>query len=348
MTVDTLGPEGFGTYQVDWGAGEPQFTRVSRPPERLLIPGFVDIHFHGAFGVDCLTTDEAGMATLIARLEAEGYEGVLPTTVTTDSATVLRFLHILPDHPLILGFHLEGPFISPKYPGAQPPEFILDPPEGPSEWDLILENPRLKVVTMAPELPRALELIRRLDQRGVVVSMGHTNATYDEARFGFEFGARHTTHTYNAMRPLHHRDAGTVGYALWQEGLACELIYDRKHVSREAAAILIRNKPQDKIIGISDCTMAAGMPSGTVFEMWGLRCVTGKGEVRLEENGALAGSAATLYDVFRNLCEDFGPEVAIRACCVNPRLALGLNSPPRVYLELDKDLKIVARRVLRS
>ena len=344
--VDALGPQGFGTYEVEWGNGQPSLRKVSKAPEHLLVPGFVDIHIHGAYGIDFMSATKDQMADLCDALEKQGYEAFLPTTVTAPSEEVKSALDNLPDHPLVAGFHLEGPFISEKHPGAQPPEFIVSPADGLSEWDEILDHQRLKVVTLAPETPMALELTTRLTQRGVVVSMGHTDAKYDEARRGFEFGAAHTTHTFNAMRALHHREAGIVGYALNNEALRCELIYDRLHVSPEAAELLFRNKPPGGVIAVSDSTMATGMEPGNRIEMWGHECVTEVGEVRLASNGALAGSAITLYDAFKNLLEDFGPERAIRACSLNPRDALRLEGPPKVYLELDDDLDIIGRKVV--
>jgi N-acetylglucosamine-6-phosphate deacetylase len=189
---------------------------------------------------------------------------------------------------------------------------------------------------MAPELPHALELASRLMERGVIVSMGHTNATYEEARRGFEFGAAHTTHTFNAMRGLHHREAGILGYALATDALRCELIYDRLHVSREAAGLLFKCKPEDRVIAVSDSTLATGLPPGQTVTMWGHECVIGKKQVRLASNGALAGSAITLLDAFRNLHEDFGAEKAIRACCLNPRAALGISQIKR-WVQLDRE-----------
>lgn len=340
---DALGPEGFGVYEIDWSGPEPSFTKVSRPPKGLLIPGFVDIHIHGAFGTDMMSASPDDMRELCRKLEASGYEGFLPTTITASAGDVAQALASLPDDPMILGFHLEGPFISPEFPGAQPPSFIASPPTGPSEWDPILDDPRLKVVTLAPEFPHALDLATRLMKRGVIVSMGHTNATFEEARRGFEFGASHTTHTYNAMRGLHHREAGTVGYALTNDSLACELIYDRLHVAPEAARLLVKCKPAEKVIAVSDSTLATGLPPGQTVKMWGLDCVIGKKQVRLASNGALAGSAITLLDAFRNLHEDFGPEMAIRACCLNPRKALRLEGIRRWVL-LDRNLSIVELR----
>jgi N-acetylglucosamine-6-phosphate deacetylase len=343
---NAIGPEGYGTYDVDWSASPPRFERVSRPPKATLIPGFVDIHIHGAFGIDFMSASRADLEILCSRLEELGYEAFLPTTVTASPADVSKALSRLPEHPMILGFHLEGPFISPKFPGAQPPSAIVDPPVGASDWDAILDDPRLRVITLAPELPHALDLIARLMKRGVRVSIGHTNATYEEARRGFEFGAAHATHTFNAMRPLHHREAGTIGYALVSDDLATELIYDRLHVSQEAARLLLKCKPESKVIAVSDSTMATGMPPGQTIEMWGLKCVTGPKEIRLAENGSLAGSAITLLDAFRNLAEDFGEEAAIRACCLNPRQALGMTGPPRLFVELDGKYEIVGRHSL--
>jgi N-acetylglucosamine-6-phosphate deacetylase len=170
--------------------------------------------------------------------------------------------------------------------------------------------------------------------------MGHTDATFDEARRGFEFGATHATHTFNAMRGLHHREAGMVGYALLSSDLVCELIYDRHHVCEEAARLLMKGASPEQIVAVSDSTMATGMPPGTVLEMWGLKCFTGKDEVRLADSGALAGSAITLHDAFLNIWEDFGVDVAIRTCSLNPRRALRSQERVRTYLEFDRDRKI--------
>lgn len=336
-----LGPNGLGSYALD-----PE-TRTLVPadgsPENLLIPGFVDVHIHGAFGVDFMSAEREDLLRMLRGLEKHGYEALLPTTVTASAADVKRALANLPEDPMVLGFHLEGPFISPKFPGAQPPNAIVAPPEGPSEWDEILDDSRMRLITLAPEIPGATRLVERLHGRGVIVSMGHTNATYAESATGHAAGVTHSTHTYNAMRPLHHREAGTVGFCLNEDGMACEIIYDRLHVSPEAAAVLIRCKPQDKLIAVSDSTLASGIPAGQTIRMWGLEAIVGQGQVRLPD-GTLAGSAITLLDAFRNLHADFGPEIAIRACSINPRLELGMDpNHPRVWIELDPNLNIVNR-----
>lgn len=336
MTIlAALGPQGFQNYAVDIAtmAMEPS----DRPAEGLLVPGFVDLHIHGAFGKDFTTGSAEDLLAMADGLAKAGYEAFLPTTVTGSREGTRQALESLPDgDPRMPGFHLEGPFISPKHPGAQPPAFIVEPTP---DWDPILDDPRLRVVTLASEIPGGLDLARRLSRRGVAVSLGHTDATYAQVAEAVAAGATRTTHTYNAMRPLHHREAGTVGAALLMPQLTAELIYDRIHVSRPAAEILLRSKGPHGVTAVSDATMAAGMAAGTEIEMWGLGCVVGERQVRLRD-GTLAGSGITLYDAFQNLAQDFGPETAIRLCCLNPRRELGMGRP-KVWLVMDGEYRIV-------
>lgn len=341
--VRFLGPNGIAVYAVDWAEKGPVFTPVERSASSLLVPGFVDIHIHGAFGIDFMTASSDDLVAVSEKLKARGYDLWLPTTVTASADEVLEALERLPDHPMIGGVHVEGPFISAEFPGAQPKEAIIEPMVISSQWDRVWANPNVKIVTIAPERPGALELIAKLRRFGKVVSFGHTNATYDEARFGFEFGGSHTTHTFNAMRGLHHREPGMLGYALSQDGMTCELIYDRIHVCKASAAILLKNKPNEKVVAVSDSTLATGLPPQTVVHMWGQEAVTGKNTVTLKGSGTLAGSAVTLHDSFKMLAEDFDDETAIRLCCLNPRRALGITSVPRVFVELNSSYEVVDR-----
>ncbi len=348
MSIYTaLGPEGLGSYWVDWSSGDPEFDRVSEAANRVLVPGFVDVHIHGGFGIDFMSASPEEMHILCDGLKREGYEAFLPTTITTNADAVGKALASLPDDPMIAGIHLEGPFISPKRPGAQPKSAIVEPFVGKSQWDSILNDPRLRVVTLAPEQPHALELTTRLLQRGVFVNMGHSDATYEDARRGYEFGARGVTHMFNAMSGFHHREPGLVGYALQNDDLYTELIYDRLHVSKDAAQLLFKCKPADRVIAISDGTKAIGLPPGEKVDLWGQPGVVGRGEVRTLD-GVLAGSAITLYAAFKNLAHDFGLEVAIACCCMNPRRAIGLPETPLVWLDMSPDLQILEIRRLAS
>lgn len=334
------GPQGFGSYQIELEPGRIEWQPSNAVPQLFLAPGFVDQHIHGSFGFDFMEASTGEINHWADKLAELGYECFLPTTITASPHEIQQVINRLPDHPLIGGFHLEGPFLSPSFPGAQPPSFIQSVPDGPSEWDPILEDPRLKVVTVAPELPGGVGLIKRLASRGVKVGMGHTNAVYAEAKQGYEAGATHSTHTFNAMRPLHHREAGMVGFCLNQPQFGCELIYDRIHVCQEAASILVRCKGEDAILAVSDGTKASGMEPGLEFKMWGLDVVTGVKEVRLK-SGALAGSAITLLDAFQNLASDFGPEAAMKATSLNPRKNIGFSGEPRVQVLFDKGLNLL-------
>lgn len=334
-----LGPEGFGTYGFDRTTFR-LLDRVDSAPDAILVPGFVDVHIHGAFGTDFMSATADDMHRLCSRLEDIGYEAFLPTTVTAPADAVQTALDTLPDLRAVAGFHLEGPFISPLHPGAQPQGSILEPSEAVQAWDRILDDPRLRLVTLAPERPGAEALVRRLADRGVTVSLGHTDAMFAQAGEAFDWGVRHATHTYNAMRPFHHREAGTVGFVLSEPRISAELIYDGHHVSKEAATLLFKNKPADKVVAVSDATMAAGLADGSDLEMWGHACRIEGGTVRLNSSGALAGSAATLADCFRNLSDDFGTETAVRAACVNPRRVIGHPEEPRVWIVMDKALDV--------
>jgi N-acetylglucosamine-6-phosphate deacetylase len=231
----------------------------------------------------------------------------------------------LPEHPMIPGFHMEGPFISPQFPGAQPPEAIVPIPSSDSEWDEILNHPKLKVITLAPELSGAHALTTRLSKRGVRVSMGHTAASFEQAARAVESGLCQATHAFNAMQPFHHREAGATGAALLCN-MDCELIYDRLHVCMPSASLLLSMK-SGRVIAISDSTMASGLPAGMRINMWGHNCLVGHQEVRLSDSGALAGSAVTLRQVFANMVQDFGLTLATDACCDLPRRILGLGDP---------------------
>ncbi|HEY3780895.1 MAG TPA: amidohydrolase family protein [Fimbriimonadaceae bacterium] len=337
MKYQAIGPSGFGTYEVEWVSGSPVFTESSGSADGILAPGLVDIHIHGAFGIDFMSATAAEMVQLASRLRELGYEAFLPTTITATPSDIASALSNLPEHEMMWGFHLEGPFISELHPGAQPVSSITTPG---SEWDSILDDPRLRVITLAPERVGVLPLISRLSSRGVAVSMGHSDATYEQAMAGFKAGATHVTHTFNAMRGFHHREAGLAGFAMIENGVYAELIYDRIHVSEPSASLLVRSKPVDKLVAVSDSSRATGLPSGQHITMWGHDCVTTPGQVRLASNGALAGSAITLKDAFQNLAADFGVETAIRACCLSPRLSIGETREPKVWLEFSNGLEL--------
>lgn len=327
----SLVPSHPGVYEVKNGIATTQSITVEL--DEYIVPGFVDVHIHGAFGIDFMTAGREKMSELADKLVSVGYDSFLATTVTAPAAQILEAVETLPDHPAIAGFHLEGPFISPDYPGAQPPESILsyDQVKNDPTWNKILDHPKLRLVTLAPERPGAIDLIKRLKARGVIVSMGHTAATYAEAEEGFSHGVTHATHTYNAMRGLHHREPGALGAVLTNPQTTAEIIYDRHHVSRPAAQVLLSCKPKDKVVAVSDCTQAYGLPPGSEIEMWGHKATVGDHEVKLAGTNTLAGSASTHLECWQNLAQDFGPETATRLASLNPRNELKLQNQTKNY-----------------
>jgi N-acetylglucosamine-6-phosphate deacetylase len=341
LVVETFGPNGYGSYKLHWINQKTQLTSTDQHSDHWLVPGFIDIHFHGAFGIDFMTASESDLLDLADKLEAKGYEGVLLTTVTSSLEEIVQAIHHIPQHPIVLGFHLEGPFISKRFPGAQPAQNILSIPDDLSLWNEVFNHPDLKVVTLAPEIPNASSLIRKLSNRNVIVSLGHSDATFNEAEAAYSAGAKSITHFYNAMRGLHQREPGLAGFGLLNDNIYTELIYDRHHVCHESAKLLIKNKPIDRLIAISDSTLATGMPTGSKVNLWGNSCAVEEGTIRNEASQSLAGTTVTLLEVFKNLWEDFGPMIAIQMCCHNPRELLGIKKEPSKWLLFNRNKELL-------
>lgn len=275
-----------------------------RPAGRagLAVPGMIDVHVHGAGGVDFLTADVPAHRTAAATLLAGGVTAYQPTFVTAAPATLEAALTVLRDvrpamgRPRLLGAHLEGPFLSPQRLGAHDPGHRRDP-DGALLERLLAAGP-VATVTLAPELPGALDLIAELTARGVVASIGHTDADARRARAAFAAGATAVTHLCNAMRPLHHRDAGVVAAALLSDEVTVELIVDGHHVADDVVRLIWR-VAAGRVALVSDGTAASGMPDGT-YHLAGEPVTVADGVVR-SSAGVLAGSALTLIGAVRNL-----------------------------------------------
>lgn len=275
--------------------------------------GLIDLHIHGAFGVDVLTAGDADLDRLARGLAGRGVEGFLPTLVPVpleELPPVLARLSawIRSRRPgdgrgaMPLGLHLEGPFVSPNRSGALHRECLLDGSDAKrvdAFFAAAAELPGRSMVTLAPEIPGGLDLVSAFARRGFVVSIGHTEAdvsTLDEA---LRRGARHMTHFGNAMRPLHHRDAGPVGWGLLNDGVTVDVIADLQHLSPQMLALVRRCKGPDGYLLVSDAAPCAGLPDGDHL-VWGETLTVTKGAVR-NASGNLAGSAALLPDCVERL-----------------------------------------------
>jgi len=299
--------------------------------ESILAPGFIDIHIHGGAGHDVMTTSHDGLARFERSLTNYGVTSYCPTTVTAPlDSTVqsLAFLAQAKSQPRNasrarpLGVHLEGPFISHARRGVHPPENLLEPT--PELFDKLWQaaDGNVSVMTIAPELPGAVETIKTAVARRVLVSLGHSDATLETTRAGIAAGGRHATHTFNAMRPLDHREPGILGEVLANRDVTAEIIADGIHVHPEVVELFLRAKGVDRAVLVTDGISATGMGDGRF--MLGKFEVTVKGE-RCEYDGRLAGSVLTLDRAVRNV-RDFAKlklQHAIRLATVNPARALG-------------------------
>ena len=325
----------------------------------FIAPGFVDVHVHGRGGHDALGPEGAldGMARALLR---HGVTSFLPTSVTAPLAElaafaerVRRWMPVAPDDGAgPLGFNLEGPFINPARKGAQNPAHIRVPAEVPlSDLEPLLEG--LRIITIAPEVPGALDLIRWLAGHGVAVSLGHSSATIAEGRAGYAAGARTTTHLFNAMSGLDHRAPGLAVAALLEDAAYVELIADGHHVVEPVWPLILRAKPADRLLLVSDGVALGGTPAGSGV-LGGLEVVIDGDRCVLVDGGNLAGSIIALDTAVRNVARSgVGLPRAVAAATRDPLALIGVTDRGRLaaglradLVELDDDLRV--RRVMRG
>jgi N-acetylglucosamine-6-phosphate deacetylase len=255
--------------------------------------GFVDVHVHGFAGVDFATADTDGYRRAREALLAAGVTSFRPSFITAPEDELVAALREIPEG---LGAHLEGPFISPGRLGMHPAAARRDPDVALLER-LLAAGP-VAHVTLAPELPNALELVDLLVARGITVACGHTDATDEEAHAAFDRGARHVTHLFNAMRPFRHRDPGIAGAALARDDVTVELILDGNHVADDAARVALR-AARGRLVLVTDALAAAGVGDGD-WRMGSVDVTVRDGVARLAD-GTLAGSVLTMPQAVRNL-----------------------------------------------
>ena len=268
-------------------------------------PGFIDVHIHGAGGYDTMDGTDKSINTIAKTIVKHGTTAFVPTTMTVSVGAIRKSLSVIKklkedgsEGAHVLGAHLEGPFVSPKALGAQNPKYLLSP--SISAYKDIVKNYEdiIISITLAPEVDGALELIKYVSGIGVICSLSHTNATYEEAIEAIKCGASHATHLYNTMTPLNHRNPGVVG-AVFDSNITTETISDGIHVSYPALRIAYKQKGTDNVLLISDAIMACCMPNGE-YSLGGQKVILNNDEVRIE-NGALAGSVLTLDKAVRNV-----------------------------------------------
>ena len=310
-------------------------------------PGFVDLQVNGFAGVDFLGADTDGFAAAGEALLETGVTAYLPTLITTEEADLAAALASVPEAvpgPRILGVHLEGPFLSPSRLGTHRRDGRRDPDAALLER-LLAAGP-VRLMTLAPELPGALELIDLLHSRGVVVSLGHTDATAAQAHAAFDRGVRAVTHVFNAMRPLAHRDPGVVGAALARPDVVVQAIVDGVHLDPDIVRLLWR-AAAGRLSLVTDAIAGAGLGDGT-YALGEIEIVVADDVVR-SEDGMLAGSALTMVEAVRNLVAlDVPLEGALEAATSVPARVLAapdlgrlVPGGPADIVVLDDALEVV-------
>lgn len=323
--------------------------------DAVVAPGFIDLHIHGAKGYDTMQPDFDGLQRMAAFLATKGVTSFVPTTVTAAHDKTQRALEHLGKHAgqslarpdlqaaTPIGIHLEGPFLSSARPGVHPTELLEDAAIDLFEQMWTASSGKVVLMTVAPELNGAIQLIRNAVGRNVRISLGHSNATQCEAEWGVDTGATHATHTFNAMRPLAHREPGIIGVVLTDERLTADMIVDGVHVDPTIVRLFLRSKGRDRAVLITDAMSATGMPDGKYqlgsfeVEVNGPRC---------ESNGKLAGSVLTLDLAVRNVMKMAKWSLAdsVRLATLNPARVLGLEKKKgSLRVGADADLVLLSK-----
>ncbi|THE10195.1 N-acetylglucosamine-6-phosphate deacetylase [Bacillus timonensis] len=272
-----------------------------------LIPGMIDLHIHGAGGADVMDATPDALETMTNLLPKEGTTSFLATTMTKTKddieAAIANIADFMPNQDLgaaeILGAHLEGPFLSPKRAGAQHPDNIINPDvELFKKWQS-LSGDNIRLVTLAPEEPGGLELTSYLKNTGVVASIGHSDAVYDEVEAAIEAGVTHATHLFNGMRGIHHREPGVAGAVLLHDEVKCEMIVDGIHIAPKMVKFAYKNKGSEGSILVTDAMRAKCLGAG-MYDLGGQEVIVNEERAVLKD-GTLAGSILKLNDAVRNM-----------------------------------------------
>jgi N-acetylglucosamine-6-phosphate deacetylase len=325
--IDAIGPRD--------GMTLPNGAKEIREPDKAAIPGFLDVHIHGAGGHDVMEASAEALGAVTRRVAEFGTTSLLATTVTASPEDTCRAVegiakYITQQHSVaeggaeVVGIHFEGPFISKERRGVHPPKWIQSPSTELLERFLHAAAGNARLITIAPEVLGAAPCMEAAQKAGVVVSIGHTDANYEQARFAIARGARSATHMYNAMRPFSHRDPGVIGAVLTSPEINAELIADGVHVEEGAMKLLLQAKGTERVILVSDGLSATGMPDGKY--MLGDFEVTVSNGVCRNADGVLAGSTLTLDRALRNIVNlGVGLPDAVRMLTLNPASLLGIE-----------------------
>ncbi len=322
--------------------------------DKRIVPGFLDVHCHGAYGFDTNDGNEAGLRNWAKNIVSEGVTGFLATTITQSTDVLTRALANVAqvmegdyEGAEILGIHFEGPYLNMDYKGAQPEEYILKPQVEQFKRFQEAARGQIRYITLAPEVDEDFSLTSYASSHGVVVSIGHSAASYEEAVLAYAYGARSMTHVYNGMTPFNHRNNGLVGAAGRIRTMYGEIICDGNHSTLAALNNYFTVKGPDYAIMVTDALLAKGAPAGEKFLFGGNEIVVyPDGSAHLTSTGTLAGSTLKMNEGLRILVEEaMVPfHYAINACTRNPARCIGVsNRKGMIGVGYDADLVVLDR-----
>ncbi|KDE63581.1 N-acetylglucosamine-6-phosphate deacetylase [Fusobacterium necrophorum] len=275
---------------------------------KLLIPGFIDVHIHGADGADAMDGSIESLQKISKYLASKGTTNFLATTLTSSKEMLKKFLSCIGEvqnqemeGANIFGAHMEGPYFDVEYKGAQNEKYIKMAGMEEIQEYLSVKKDLVKLFALSPN-SNNLDIIRYLVKEGVIVSVGHSAASFEQVMAAVEAGLSHATHTFNGMKGFTHRDPGVVGAVLDSDEITAEVIFDKIHVHPEAVRVLIKTKGVEKVVCITDSMSATGLPCGR-YKLGELDVNVVDNQARLSSNGALAGSVLTMDKAFRHLLE---------------------------------------------
>ncbi|MED3760482.1 MULTISPECIES: N-acetylglucosamine-6-phosphate deacetylase [Peribacillus] len=327
---------------------------ITLSPDYQVIPGAIDIHIHGASNSDAMDATHDALSIMAKTLPKEGTTSFLATTMTQSTQAIESALlnagkyieNQTQENAEIVGIHLEGPFISPARKGAQPEDYIVDPDVTLfKRWQKMAEN-QIKLVTLAPEQPNGLDLAAHLRGTGVVASIGHSDATYDQIDEAIQAGTTHVTHLYNGMRGLHHREPGVLGAAYLRDELYVELIADGIHCRPEMIKLAYNQITSERMILITDSLRAKWLEKGT-YDLGGQPVNVDETKATLSD-GTLAGSILKMNDAIKNTMEYTGCSMTdiIKMTAENPAKQLRIfDRKGSIQVGKDADLVILNDRL---
>ena len=300
---------------------------------KYVVPGFIDVHIHGSNGADAMDGTVEALKTISSYIATKGTTKFLATTLTSSKEELINVLKIAADlqnkeidGATIFGVHMEGPYFDIEYKGAQNEKYMKPATEKEIKDYLDVKPGLVKMMSLSPHTEQSIETVKFLRENGVIVSVGHSAAKFNDVMKAVDAGLSHSTHTFNGMRGINHREPGVAGAVLISDKINAEVIFDKIHIHPEIVRLMIKVKGTDKVVCITDAMAATGLPNGD-YKLGELDVYVKDGEARLKSNDSLAGSVLTMDKAFKHVIELGYPIYeAVKLTSTNAAVEFGLNA----------------------